>query len=252
MKFFGRNLSAYRAPGFAHETRWRTTSALKRLLSTPIRETLGQRDAAAAFLQALPPEFKRWSCLAQDQYVEIRTLLTGYLLSSQGDRMLMAHSVEGRFPFLDKDVVALAQSLPDRHKLRVLDEKHVLKRAARDLVPEEILRRPKQPFRAPDALSFVAAGVASYVPEMLSDTNVRKAGVFEPKAVSSLWRKCQQHSKDAHFSNTDNMALVGVLSTQLLHEQFVRQRPSTESPRVLRIDVEVHDVKRSRHARRNA
>ena len=70
----------------------------------------------------------------------MRTLLSGYLLSSQGDRMLMAHSVEGRFPFLDTDVVELANSLPPSYKLRGLDEKHVLKRAAAGLVPDAIIR----------------------------------------------------------------------------------------------------------------
>ena len=70
--------------------------------------------------------------------------------------MLMAHSVEGRFPFLDADVMAAGQSLPDEHKLRVLDEKHVLKRDRRaGLIPAAIAARKKQPYRAPDALSFV-------------------------------------------------------------------------------------------------
>ena len=68
--------------------------------------------------------------------------------------MLMANSVEGRFPFLDKDVVAFANQLPARHKLAGLDEKHLLKLAFEDLVPEEIRRRPKQPYRAPDTASF--------------------------------------------------------------------------------------------------
>src|SRR5205823_8913124 len=135
--------------------RWKGTAALKRLFSAGLRETLGGRDARAALLATLPEEFREWSFLGQDQYLEVRTLLSGYLLSSQGDRMLMAHSVEGRFPFLDRDVAALANRLPSDYKLRVLDEKHVLKRAARDLIPPEILARPKQPYRAPDALSFV-------------------------------------------------------------------------------------------------
>ena len=65
--------------------------------------------------------------LPRTSIIEVRTLLSGYLLSSQGDRMLMANSVEGRFPFLDRRVVALAESLPAAYKLRVLDEKHVLK-----------------------------------------------------------------------------------------------------------------------------
>jgi len=72
----------------------------------------------------------------------------------------MAAYMKGRFPFLDPDVVDLAHSLPDAAKLRVLDEKHVLKRVAAALVPPEIIARKKQPYRAPDALSFVSGPAA--------------------------------------------------------------------------------------------
>src|SRR5688572_33453660 len=99
------------------------------------------RDPVAELLADLPAQFAAWTPLAQDQYLEKRTLLAGYLLSSQGDRMLMAHSIEGRFPFLDRNVIALADSLPDSYKLRVLDEKHVLKRAAAEVVPAEKIGR---------------------------------------------------------------------------------------------------------------
>jgi asparagine synthase (glutamine-hydrolysing) len=220
-RFFGRNLATHATPGFAHETRWHGAAALKRFFSGTMREATSKHDAISEFLSSLPPELARWSPLAQDQYIEIRTLLTGYLLASQGDRMLMANSVEGRFPFLDKNVVALADSLPARYKLKVLDEKHVLKRAAAGLVPDEIIARPKQPYRAPDALSFVGVDAPEYVEEMLSERSVADAGVFEPEAVSSLWRKCRARAGNGQFSNADNMALVGVLSTQLLHHQFV-------------------------------
>lgn len=224
-QFFGRNLAGAGQPGFAHDTRWNTTSALKRLFSGDMRSRLVQRDVIADFLQTLPSEFKSWSSLAQDQYIEIRTLLSGYLLSSQGDRMLMANSVEGRFPFLDKNVVALADSLPAQYKLRVLDEKHVLKQASKGLIADGILSRQKQPYRAPDALSFVAKNVPDYVGELMSEAAVAEAGVFEPKPVAQLWNKCRARSEDGQFSNADNMALVGVLSTQLLHHQYIKQRP---------------------------
>ena len=237
-QFFGRGLSAHNAPGFAHQTRWQTTGALKRLFSAPLRSEVGGRDATGEFLATLPREFEGWNRLSQDQYIEIRTLLTGYLLSSQGDRMLMAHSVEGRFPFLDKEVVALADSLPAAYKLRVLDEKHVVKRAARGLVPEEILARMKQPYRAPDALSFVGRSAPAYVEEMLGETAVATAGVFEPAAVTRLWRKCRSLPEGGHFSNADNMALLGVLSTQLVHHHFVRNRPACGHRVALRTDVD--------------
>jgi asparagine synthase (glutamine-hydrolysing) len=237
-QFFGRNLAAYRAPGFAHDTRWHTTGALKRLLSRDMQAGAAGRDAAAELLGDLPRGLESWSPLAQDQYLEIRTLLSGYLLSSQGDRMLMAHSVEGRFPFLDPEVVALADSLPASYKLRVLDEKHVVKRAARGIVPPEILERKKQPYRAPDALCFAGAQAPAYVDEALSEAALREANVFEPQPVAQLLRKCRARAQDGQFSNADNMALVGVLSTQILHRQMLARQPEPGRAARLRTDVD--------------
>jgi asparagine synthase (glutamine-hydrolysing) len=221
-QFFGRRLELAGHPGFAHDTRWQTTSALTRLFSEEQRAQGRDTDVVARLLASLPPEFPSWGPLAQDQYLEVRTLLGGYLLPSQGDRMLMAHSVEGRFPFLDREVVELANSLPAEYKLRVLDEKHVLKRVADGVIPPRIIRRQKQPYRAPDAASFVAPGAPDWIAEVLSPRALRDAGVFAPEAVASLWRKCMSRGEQGQFSNTDNMALVGVLSTQLVHHHFMR------------------------------
>jgi asparagine synthase (glutamine-hydrolysing) len=218
-QFFGRDLASAGAPGFAHGTRWTTTSALKRMVAPDARPPPGT-DVVAALLADLPSAFASWSSLAQDQYLEIRTLLGPYLLGSQGDRMLMAHSVEGRFPFLDPDVIDLAHGLPDAAKLRVLDEKHVLKRVAAALVPREIIARKKQPYRAPDALSFVSPGAAAAVDELLSEAAVAAAGVLDPGAVQRIWRKCQASAGRA-LSNTDNMALVFAISTQLLCRELL-------------------------------
>jgi asparagine synthase (glutamine-hydrolysing) len=237
-QFFGRNISAHCAPGFAHDTRWHTTGALKRLLSKDVQNAAAGRDVIKELIEDVHVDFPKWSHLAQDQHIEIRTLLSGYLLSSQGDRMLMAHSVEGRFPFLDKDVVSLADSLPAAYKLRVLDEKHVVKRASADIVPREILARKKQPYRAPDALSFVAKGAPDYIDEVLSETALREANAFDPQAVMQLLRKCRTRGSEGQFSNTDNMALVGALSTQLLHRQFIAGRPDGSRPIELRIDID--------------
>ncbi len=65
-----------------------------------------------------------------------------------------------------------------------------------------------------------------WVDEVLGEAALREAGVFEPAAVARLWAKCQAQARRAQFSNTDNMALVGVLSTQLLHRQLLRAAPS--------------------------
>lgn len=228
-KFFGRELQRAGEAGFSHHMRWQGAGAIKRLFSASMRDELRHFDAEDEFLGRLPERLMEWTPLAQDQWIEMRTLLAGYLLSSQGDRMLMAHSVEGRFPFLDTDVVDLACSLPDEVKLRVLDEKHVLKRIADGLLPADVARRKKQPYRAPDALALTTPAAREYASALLHKRAVIEAGVYDPEAVARLWDKCKREADNGQLSNTDNMALCGVLSTQILHETFIRRTQSTSS-----------------------
>jgi len=173
----------------------------------------------------LPEPFGRWNGFSQAQYLETTGLLPGYILSSQGDRMTMAHGIEGRFPFLDHRLVEFAARLPARLKMSGLDEKHILKQATRHLVPDSIRQRSKQPYRAPDAQSFfdTESGMArfEYVDEMLSPEAVASAGLFDPAAVTKLVEKART---GAAIGAKDNMALVGILSAQLVVEQFVHGR----------------------------
>jgi asparagine synthase (glutamine-hydrolysing) len=228
-QFFGQALERFQEPGFGHEPRWRSTSALKRLFSGDVRARLAGRDSIAELLAGLPPGFERWGHLSQDQYLEIRTLLSGYLLSSQGDRMLMAHSVEGRFPFLDRNVSRLADSLPAWMKLRALDEKHVLKRISKGLVPDSVRHRTKQPFRAPDAAALLRPEAADWVAEVADGRALADAGVFDRAAAQQLMAKCRGKHRLPQLSNADNMALVGLLSTQLLHDSFIRRAPDRQA-----------------------
>jgi asparagine synthase (glutamine-hydrolysing) len=237
-EFFGKGLAGAHAPEFAHLPRWRSAQALQRLFSPSQRAAIAASgDPIADLLATLPAELPRWNPLARDQYLEVRTLMSGYLLSAQGDRVAMASSVEGRFPFLDPDVVELSNALPAEYKLRVLDEKHVLKRAAAELLPASITRRSKQPYRAPDGLSFLpsprAAGEAApdWVREALDPRAIAACGVFDAGAVAHLWAKALAASAaDAsQLSNADDMAIVGVLSTQLLHRELVQTQPSART-----------------------
>jgi asparagine synthase (glutamine-hydrolysing) len=145
--------------------------------------------------------------------------LAEYLLSSQGDRVAMAHSVEGRFPFLDHRVVEFGNCLPPSYKLRGLKEKYVLKLAVRDLLPAATWQRPKQPYRAPIHRSFFPEQrPLAWVAYLLSPERVAAAGCFEPGAVGLLQRKVERVGR---LSEMDDMALAGILSTQLVYEQFV-------------------------------
>jgi asparagine synthase (glutamine-hydrolysing) len=138
--------------------------------------------------------------------------------------MAMGHSVEGRFPFLDHRVVEFASTVPPHYRLNGLDEKFILKRIARDLIPPELCKRPKQPYRAPISRCFFGRGSPDYVGELLSEDAIRRTGYFHPKKVSQLVAKCKKQ-EGYLASERENMALVGILSTQLLDHLFLRDFP---------------------------
>jgi len=211
------------SPFFSHLPRWTVTARAKLFYSAELRAQLAGSDPYADLASRLPAEYPRWTSLGRAQYLEAEFLLPGYILSSQGDRMAMAHSVEGRFPFLDHRVMEFANGLPAGLKIKVLQEKYLLKQATRHLVPPAVSRRPKQPYRAPDARSFYdgAAGRArgDYVEELLSPACVKDVGLFNPPAVDKLVQKARGGQL---IGAGDNMALVGILSTQLLAKQFAR------------------------------
>jgi asparagine synthase (glutamine-hydrolysing) len=230
--FFGKNLAATDDPFYAHRTRWDATARIQLMLAPPMKSA----GALERLRARLPPDFMRWSPLARAQWLEMETLLTGYLLSSQGDRMLMASSVEGRFPFLDPAVIDLAASLRDDDKLRVLDEKHVLKRAAAPLVPPAIRSRQKQPYRAPVARPFFT-GAPEWVEECLAPAAIEEAGVWLPAAVAGLAAKCRKTGGE-RMSNTDDMAICAVLSAQLLHRELIARPRAPGAAEPLGVDVD--------------
>jgi len=216
--FFGRHLDPD-DPAFSHRPRWDSTSAIKGMLSHDQQDAI-DRAAAEDVVAMMPPDSKDWDPLSRAQWLEMTTLLAGYILASQGDRMLMANSVEGRFPFLDRDVVDFASALPARHKLFGLEEKYLLKRAFADLLPEDILHRPKQPYRAPDAASFFTPERPAWFEAVMAERAIAAAGVFEPSLVTELMAKCERIGGE-NMSNTDNMRVLAAVSTQLMHEYFI-------------------------------
>jgi asparagine synthase (glutamine-hydrolysing) len=224
VEFWKLGLDRVGSPGFSHLPRWSTTSLLKRFLSDEMKKGNPSRPGFDV-LDSLPDGFSRWDPLAQAQYLEIVTLLSGYLISTQGDRMLMAHSVEGRFPFLDIDVMKFCNDLPAEYKLIGLNEKHILKRVARGFLPEKIINRKKQPYRSPDAICFLGPGAPAYVHEMFSEESLRKSGIFSPRPVRELYEKCRKKFMEGSvpmaMSNIDNAGFVGILSTQLLYHGLV-------------------------------
>jgi asparagine synthase (glutamine-hydrolysing) len=130
----------------------------------------------------------------------------------------MAHGVEGRFPYLDHRLFEFASALPTSSRLIGLREKEVLRRWAARILPPRLKSRGKQPYRAPDAPSFFAPSSPAWVGDHLSPSALRHVGIFSPSAVAGLVRRCKAGVVTGF---RENQAIVGILSTQLWHHQFV-------------------------------
>jgi asparagine synthase (glutamine-hydrolysing) len=212
-------------PLFSHLVRFQLGARAREFYSPAMRDTVRGVDVIGELRSSLPTRFFGWSPLNQASYLEMTTLLSSYLLSSQGDRMGMAHGIETRFPFLDHRLFEFAAALPTSTRMIGLKEKEVLRRWAARILPPSIRARGKQPYRAPDASSFFSEG-GEWVQDLLTPEAVARVGVFEPAAVAGLLRRCRA-GRATGFR--ENQALVGVLSTQLWHQQFVEQ-PLTIDP----------------------
>ncbi len=105
-----------------------------------------------------------------------------------------------------------------------LKEKFLLKQIATNLIPAEIIERPKQPYRAPISKCFLGPKAPDYAEELLSERAIKKKGYFDAKKVSGLLNKCRKQESDL-LSERENMAVVGILSTQLLDELFLKDFP---------------------------
>ena len=226
--FYGRGLTEVDDPLYSHRLRFANTSRLLRLLQPELRRAAERGAGPLERLHGLlPARFGSFSPLSRAQYLEVATLLQPYLLHAQGDRMLMGSSVEGRFPYLDYRVAELAAALPDRLRLRGLEEKYVLRRAAAQVLPRGIHALPKRPYRAPIRDVFAGSNAPAYVHELLGPTRLDAAGLLDPAAVARLRAKLDS-SNGRGASETDEMALVGSLSLMLVHDRFV------ENPRLAR------------------
>ena len=215
--FFGGNLDEPGLPCFSHIPRWTTTAKCKEFFSSEVKASLSG-DVTALMESALPNESSQWHYFNRAQYLESKSLMAGYLLSSQGDRMLMANSVEGRFPFLDHRVIEFANRLPPKLKMKALNEKYLLKNCMGGYLPDAIVNRHKQPYRAPDIPSFFAESTPQYVEDMLSEEALAKTGLFDSKRVQMLLKKIRLGRAIGY---KDNMALVGILSTQVWHDLYM-------------------------------
>ncbi|HWA05497.1 MAG TPA: asparagine synthase (glutamine-hydrolyzing), partial [Ignavibacteria bacterium] len=218
--FFGYRLTDTNDPFYSHLLRWHNTSRIKTFFSEDMTSQLGNYDSRELLYAGLPVRFKDWTDLGKAQYLESSIFMSGYLLSSQGDRMMMANSVEGRYPFLDHRVIEFCNKLPDNFKLNGLNEKFLLKKMSEGIIPESIRKRSKQPYRAPLPGNFLDLKRSQCAADILSQDTLKSFGLFDHKKVSNLVTKMYSQ-KD--IQEVDQMAVTGIISSQLLYKMFITE-----------------------------
>ena len=224
--FYGSTLADGGDPHYPMAVRWSAGKALEPYFAPGMRAFAAGYDPVEDLERWLPGGYMDADDIAKAQCIEVSTLLGNYLLSSQGDRMSLAHSVETRYPYLDDDFIAFCARLPRNVKLRGLRDKFVLRNAFPGILPEKVQARPKVAYGAPDIKGFVADGkLDGYAEELLSPSAISEAGFFEVGQVGNL-RKRATGTHISRINYRDNMAFVLILSTMVLHQLFVKGRQS--------------------------
>jgi asparagine synthase (glutamine-hydrolysing) len=158
------------------------------------------------------------------QAVQMQQLLAGYLLSTQGDRMLMAHSVEGRYPFLDRRIIELAIRIPDAQKLTGYNEKAILKETFSHLIPPPIARRTKFQYTAPSAEILLASELYH---DALSKEAFDRHGLFDYRAFTKLVQSANEAPsapKRGSYEPLSAMMITYILTTHILSDTLAASR----------------------------
>jgi asparagine synthase (glutamine-hydrolysing) len=201
-------------PGlFSHEMRFQNGRFSARLIKGG-----GDPFAAITALVAEHGELGGMSPVQRAQWLEYKTLLPGYLLSTQGDRACLAHGVENRCPFLDPAVLDLASTLNLRFD-DGFDEKRLLRRAFADVLPASVINKRKFPYRAPESAAF-AETRPDYLELVQSETELAKLPFLDSGFARRLTTKILTRPA-ADISTKENQTFLFLLSITLLHHTFV-------------------------------
>lgn len=195
------------------------------VLSRSFREMIEDSDPVADLaasidrlqLAVLPP-------IAATQYVLFKTDLPGYILNFLGDREEMAHSIEGRTPFLDHKLVEFAWQLPLSLKLKNGSDKYILRRAFADLLPIVSQARKKM-FLAPSLESLGLDERNPIFENYFSPSFVREVGIFDPVRLNLVRRAVRCLPRRSYYHKIFEGVLVFALSLHVIYDLFCRNFP---------------------------
>jgi asparagine synthase (glutamine-hydrolysing) len=189
------------------------------LLRNPVRERLTRASPYAELLDSIDirRSLSGRDPVNQSLYLWNQTILVNTILTYLGDRMEMAHSVEGRVPFLDHHVAEYAAGLPIRHKIRGTREKYVLREAVRDIITPEVYNRHKHPFVAPPPRSGNDA-LSTFCQDVLRSPQLSDQPFFEPARIRSMmdYITTLDHAERAPYG----AMVMTIVSTCILQQRF--------------------------------
>lgn len=193
---------------------------MEELLSGEFVERFGQRESYHALLSDLDVrgQLAGRDPVHQSLYLWSKTLLPTYILTILGDRMEMAHSIEGRVPFLDHHVVEVIRSQPVNQKIHGMTEKYVLREAVRDVITDTVYRRQKHPFLSPPATLNPKEKLSVMVNDTLRGPALKAMPFFDQKKVIGLLDSVGEMDEGSRVAN--DQVLMMLVSACVLQEGF--------------------------------
>ncbi len=190
------------------------------LFSKEMREIAAAINPYAMCLARLPVASKMLGRdpLNQGLYSWSRVHLPNFILTFLSDRMEMAHSIEGRVPFLDTRVAEYCTGVPIHMKINGMREKHVLREATRDVIIDAVYNREKHPFTSPPARVSTDDPLYALYADVFGSKSLEDQPIFDPAAVRRAF------DEYAHLPEVEQVMMDGlfnrVLSLTLMHERF--------------------------------
>ena len=215
-KQFLRNISLDDGARFVDSLSYFGAAAKQNLLDASMRRELGGHDSSSAFEQIFA-EPRSANQIERLLYLDSKTYLPGDILTKV-DRMSMAHSIEARVPLLDHELIEFVQTIPPGLKLRGQTTKHILKQAMADLIPQEIIHRPKMGFGVP-LRKWLNHELRELLYDTLTDRRARERGLLNPRSVRALLDEHARGRRD------NSLHLWGLLTLELWHRSFIDRQP---------------------------
>jgi asparagine synthase (glutamine-hydrolysing) len=228
-KRFLRNIALEPAARYVDSVTYFDREAQLNLFSEDARRALAGYDPAERFERIFATPASR-SRLGRLLYLDSKTYLPGDILVKV-DRMSMANSLETRAPLLDHRLIEFAQTIPASFKLRGLETKYILKRAAEGLIPDEIINRPKQGFDAPIRRWFNHE-LREMLDDTLNDRRARERGDFNHRAVLAILDEHRRGVRD-HARR-----LWSLLVLELWRRAFIDRQPETQCAGAKRVKLD--------------